>query len=138
MVLAEVAQREAVEVPAVARIAKRAEIGVVRGDDENPAARSKQPVELFHSADDVTHVLNDVNGANFGERGIFEGKRKAVEVGDDIGVRVAVTIDPDCAGVLIDSAADVEDGQAGSGSVAGSHPEIAVRHSSSVEIAKSA
>ncbi len=88
-------------------IAKRAEVGVMRGDDQNAAAWGGQPVEFFHGADHVGNMLDDVDGANFAKSAVAKGKGEAIEIGDDVGASVGITIDADRAGVLIDAASDV-------------------------------
>lgn len=50
VVLPEIAKREAIQMPAMGRVAERAEIGVMgRGDVHGPAG-TKQAVKLFHRA----------------------------------------------------------------------------------------
>ena len=92
VIFTEVAKREAVEVPAVGWIAERTEISVVRRDDDRAAAGSKQAIELFHGADHVGHVLNDVDRAHFAERTVAEWKGEMIEIGDHIrlGGRIAI------------------------------------------------
>jgi hypothetical protein len=107
VILAEIAQGEAVEVPAVGRVAKGAEIGVVGSNDEGSSAGLEETVKLLHQADYVSDVLNDVNGTYFAETAVAKGKRDVIEVSDDIGVRVRVSIDADGAGVFFDAAADI-------------------------------
>ena len=106
---AEIAQGKAIEMPAVRGIAKRAEIGVMRGHDDDAAARCQQAMELFDGADHVGDVFDQVYGADPGERVIAKRERKVIEVGDNVGAGVEVAIQSDRAGVLIYSATNVED-----------------------------
>ncbi len=64
-------------------------------------------MELFHQADDVSNVLNDVNGPHFAERIVAKRKRDMVEVGDHIGGGVRISIQADRAGIFLDAAADI-------------------------------
>src|SRR5437879_3738401 len=108
MVRAEIAERKAVEMPAMRRIAKGAEIRIVRRDDQDPARCGGDPVELLHRADDIRNVLDDVHHAHGIERAIAKRIREAVEVTDDVGTRMNVAIDADGPGILVDTAAYVE------------------------------
>jgi len=65
-------------------------------------------VELFHRANNVGDVLDDVDGAKLAERAIAEGKRKVVEIGNYIGAGVRVAVKTDRSWIFIDAAADVE------------------------------
>lgn len=79
-----------------------------RGDDY-PAARRQQPIELFHGADDVANMFDDMNGANFAERAITERERVVVEIGNHIGVGVRIAIKANGARVLINPASNIQD-----------------------------
>jgi hypothetical protein len=84
MIFAKMAQREAVQVPAMGRIAKRAEIGVVgRHDDQSPA-RSEQPVEILHRPHDARDVLDHMRTADFVERAVGKGQGRLIEICDNI------------------------------------------------------
>ena len=50
--------------PAMGRVAKGTEIGVVRRNDDEPPSWSKQAVELFHRPNYVRDMFNDVDGAH--------------------------------------------------------------------------
>lgn len=91
------------------RIAERAEIGVMRRDDYRAAPRREQPMELFHGANDVRDVFDDMNCADLAERVIGKWKREMIEIRDDVSTRIQVAIKADCTGTLIYSAADIED-----------------------------
>ncbi len=73
VIVAEVAEGKAVQVPAMSGIAERAEIGIVRRDNHGLAARGEQAMELFHSSDDVRDMLDHVNRAHFAKRVIRKG-----------------------------------------------------------------
>ena len=90
------------------RIAKGTEIGVVGSDNEDPAGRPNDAMELLHRADHVREMLDDVNGPKRLEGIIAERIRESIEVADDIGARARIPIDSDSAGVFVDAAADVE------------------------------
>ena len=107
IVLAKVAERIAVEVPLVRRIAKRAEIRVVRRNDEHFAAGAHQPVEFLDGFDHVRNVLDDVDRLQPIERAIAEWIRKAVELHKNVRFGAWVAIDSNGPDELIDSAADV-------------------------------
>lgn len=108
MVFAEIAKGKTVQVPLVGRITKRTEIGVVRCNDQNAATGFQQSVELLHCPNHIGDVFDDVNRSNFAERRISKRKREMIEVGDDIGVRVGISIKPNCAWMLLDAAPHVE------------------------------
>ena len=109
VILAEIAQGKAVEVPAVGGVAERAEIGVMRGHDDGAAAGCEQAVELFHGADHVRDVFDQVYGANLNEGAVAKREWKVIEVGDDVGARVEIAIYSDRAGIFVYAAADVQD-----------------------------
>ena len=108
VVIAEVAERKTVQMPAVGRVAEGTEIGVVRGNDNHSASVCQQAVELFHGADDVADVFDDVHGADFAKAGVGEGKRKLVEIGDDVGAGFRIPVESDGAGIFVDAAANVQ------------------------------
>jgi hypothetical protein len=90
------------------RIAKGAEIGIVRRDDEYPATASEQAMNFLHHPDDVRHMLDDMDSANFAERMIAQRIGKPVEVGDDVGARVGTSIEANSARVFVNAAANIE------------------------------
>lgn len=108
MVLTEIAERKAIQVPAVGGIAKRAEVGVVRRNDDDPAARDEQPVELFDGAYHISYVFNHVGGADLAEGAVAERKWEMIQVRDDVGPGMRVAIQAYGAGVLVEAAADIE------------------------------
>jgi len=108
MVLAKVAQGETVQVPLVSRIAEGTEVGVMGRDDEHATAGLKQPVELFHRSNDIRHVFDDVNSTDLAKGGVLKRKRKVVEIGDYVGISITVAINPNCAGIFLDSTAYVK------------------------------
>ena len=65
MILPEIPERKAVQVPAVGGIAKGAEIGIVRCHDNHFAAGSQQPVEFFHCAENVRDMFYDMDCPDF-------------------------------------------------------------------------
>ena len=89
-------------------IAERAEIGVVRRDDEHLTARADQSMKLFHAADDVRDVLDHVHSLQRVERRIAERVRDAIEIAQDVGAAGGIAIDTDRALPFVDPAADVE------------------------------
>src|SRR5450432_1580944 len=109
IVLAEIAETETVEVPAMCGIAERAEIGVVGRHDRHCAARFYQPVELFHRLHDVRYVLDNMDGPQLIERLIAKGIRKSIEIGNHVRPRARVAVEADRARKFVDSTADVED-----------------------------
>ena len=64
-------------------------------------------MEFLYEANYVSDVLNHVNGAYFAERIVAKRKGDVVKVGDDIGVRIRVSINADRAGIFFDAAADI-------------------------------
>lgn len=97
--------------PAVRRIAKGTVVGVMRGDDERLASRGEHAMDFFHGSDDVRDVLNDVDRAHFAEGVVGERPGEAVEIGDQVSASVDIAIDANGAGIFVDTASDVEDGQ---------------------------
>ena len=59
-------------------IAKRAEIRIVRRDNHDAPAGGKQPVELFHRADDIRDMLEHVNRPYFAKRVVAKRKREVI------------------------------------------------------------
>ncbi len=94
--------------PAVGGVAKRAEICVMRRNDDGAATRGEQPVEFFHGAYHVGDVLDDMRYAQLAKRVIAERIREMVEVSQDVGVSAGIAIDTDGARVFIAAAADVQ------------------------------
>src|SRR5208282_5808622 len=115
--------------PAMSGVAERAEVGVVRRDDQNPAARADQAMKLLHGADDVGNVLDDVHGAQGLEGTVAERVGEPVQVAQNVGAATGIAIDADRARIFVDATADVESPCRG---------HIDFRHSSSVSTAKSA
>lgn len=110
VIFTEVAQREAIQVPLVSGITEGAEIGVVRRDDDGAATGNKQAMELFQGGDHIGHVFDDVCSADLTERVIPKRIGNPIQISYYIGARVGIAIQADSAGILIDSAADIEDG----------------------------
>ena len=131
---AEVAEREAVEVPAMGGVAEGAEVGVVRRYQEDAPGWADDAMEFLHGANDIGHVLDDMDGAQGVEGVIAERIRKTVEVAEDIGAAAWVAIDSDGAGMFMDAAPDVQCAT----SATGRSYATRFRHSSSVSTAKSA
>src|SRR5690348_6075088 len=110
-------------------IAEGAEVGVVRGFDADGAARADQAMEFLHGADDIVHMLDDVNGGEAVEGAVGERIGEAIEVDENVGAAGGIPVDSNGTGLLMNPAADVED----------SHPCCVAsrRHCSNVWIAKS-
>lgn len=126
-------------------IAERTRIGVVRRHDNDPAARRKYPVELFHTADDITDMFDDVNRANLPKAAASKWKRETIQIGNHIRARVGVAIQADCPWILIHPAADIQNRQCAYNSSLGeisrnccSYCSRMRRHCSMVSMAKSA
>lgn len=117
--------------PAVRRIAERAEVGVVRRGDVQRAAWPQQAMKFLHAANDVGNVFDDVNGAQMIEAAVAKRIRKMVEIAEDIGGGSGDAVDSDRTREFVYPAADVEDPKSPS------FTRIP-RHSSSVSTAKSA
>ena len=94
VVRAEVAQREAVQVPAVRGIAEGAEVRVMRRSDVYGATRTKEAVELLHSADDVGDVLDHMNRAHVIEALVTKRVREPVHVHQHVGGCAGNAVDP--------------------------------------------
>jgi hypothetical protein len=97
--------------PAMGRVTKGAEIGVVRRHDNESAAWRKQAVEFFHRPNHVRNVFNDMNRPNLLEGGIAEGKRIVVQICQNIRLGVGVTVNSDRAGIFVHAAPDIENGK---------------------------
>ena len=104
------------------RIAERAEIGVMRGHDQQPAVRRRNAVEFFHGTDHIRDMLNHMDRSYGVERTIPERIRETVQVADDIGLSSGVAIDAYRAGILFDAAPDIENTFQGSMSAPGIPP----------------
>ena len=92
-------------------VAKRTEVGVVGRNDHHPAARSEQAMEFLDGANHIRDVLDDMRCADFAERIAFDRPWEMVEVSDNIRLSTRVAVDSDGAGVLINTAAYVQDWQ---------------------------
>src|SRR5579864_773823 len=102
----------------------------MRGDDADGAAGARQAVELFHGADDIIHVLDDVKREHTVEGVIGERIGSAVQVAKNVGAAHRVPVDTDRTRLLVHTAADVQNSQ---------FSRIAVfRHSSSTSTANPA
>jgi hypothetical protein len=108
VIFAEIAQREAVQVPLVRRIAERTEVRVMRGDDEDVAAWLEQSMEFLDGPDYVRDVLDEMDGADFTKGTVAKRKREVVKIGDNVGIRVRIPIDPNCTWIFVDAATYVE------------------------------
>src|SRR6185369_14837648 len=105
---AEVAEAETIQVALVRRVAKGAEIGVVRRLQAHGAARPHQAVELLHGAYDIVHVLDHVDRGQAVERAVGKRVGEAVEVHQYVGAAGGIAVDADGAGLLVNPAADIE------------------------------
>ena len=108
MIGAEIAKREAVEMPAMRGIAKRAEIRVVRSYDQESARCGRHPVKFLHRANDVGQMFDDMHYTNVVESVVAKRIRKAIKVADDVGTAGKVAIDANGPRVFVDTAPDVE------------------------------
>src|SRR5277367_6259083 len=90
-------------------VAEGAEIGVMRGHDKDFPAGTHQAVKLFHAADNIRNVLDDVDCLKGVEGAVAERVGEAVKVAQDVGATGRISIDADGACLLVDPAADVED-----------------------------
>ena len=88
-------------------ITKRAEVGVMRRHDDQPASRSKQTMEVFHGSQHAGDMLDHMGGANFGKRAIGKGQGRLVQVRDYIGAACRMSVYADGAGKFVDAAAGV-------------------------------
>jgi hypothetical protein len=80
----------------------------VRGFDSHRAAGSRQAVEFFHGADDVIHVLDDMNREDPIEAVVGKWIRGSVEIAKDVGAAGGIAVDADHAWLLVNPAADVQ------------------------------
>ncbi len=58
----------------------------MRRHDNQPPSGRKQPVKLFHGANDVGQVFDDMNGPHLAKRPVPERERKTVEISNHIGL----------------------------------------------------
>src|ERR1700689_4722984 len=84
VIVTEIAQREAVEVPTVSGVAEGAEVGVVRRDNQNFAAVANHTMELLHGTDHVGDVLDNGDGLERVETGIAERIGEMIQVGQNV------------------------------------------------------
>ena len=111
MILPEITERKTVQVPTVGGIAKGTEICVMWRKDNGTATGCQQPVELFHGADDVSHVFDQVNRTNLSEHAVAEREREMIQIRDHIGPGAWIPIQAYSAGLFIEPAADIENRQ---------------------------
>ena len=60
MVVPEIAHRKAVQVPPMGGIAERTEVRVMGRDDDSPAIRRQEAVELFHCPYYIGDMFNNM------------------------------------------------------------------------------
>jgi hypothetical protein len=108
VIATEIAERKAIQVPAMGGIAKGAEISVMWRNDDDPTARCEYAMELFYSADHISYVFDDVDGADLAEGAVAERKWEMIQVRDDVGPGMWASIQAYGAGVLVEPAADIE------------------------------
>ena len=94
--------------PAMGGIAKRAEVGIVRRDDQHLAAAADQPVKFLHAADHVGKMLDHVHGLQPVESRIAKRIRKTVQIRDYVRPRRRIAVDAYGPCFLIDPAAYVQ------------------------------
>jgi hypothetical protein len=80
----------------------------MRSDDTDSAAGARQAVELFHGADDIIHVLDDMKREDTVEAVVGEWVGSAVEVAEDVGAARRVAVNTNRARLLVPTAADVQ------------------------------
>ena len=108
MILAKVPERECVQVPAMCRVAERAEVCIVRRFYAHTAPWANQPVKLLHGSDHIRQVLDDMNRSQLGKRVVGKWIRNVVQIAKHIGMAVRIPVDADCPGPLVDPATDIE------------------------------
>src|SRR5579872_4025577 len=108
VILAEVAERKTVQMPAVGGIAERTEVGVVRCHQKHAPRWRGHAMKFLHGGDHVRDMLDDMDGAHARERIVAKRIRKAVEIADDVGAAARIPVDADGAGIFVDAAADVQ------------------------------
>ncbi|HWE52383.1 MAG TPA: hypothetical protein VG273_21485 [Bryobacteraceae bacterium] len=67
----------------------------MRSLDPHPATWLDEAMELLHTADHVTQVLDHVNGAESVETAVRERIGKAVEIADNVGCARGIDVDSD-------------------------------------------
>jgi hypothetical protein len=68
-------------------------------------------MELFHGADHIRYVFDDVRGSDLAEGAVAEREWEMIQVRDYVGPCMPVPIQAYGAGVLVEAAADVENGK---------------------------
>ena len=94
--------------PLMRRVAKRTEIRVVRSKNDDATAASEQAVKLFHGANDIADMLNDVHGPHFAKGAVREWEGELIQVGDDVCSGVQIPINADRTRILVIAAADIQ------------------------------
>ena len=69
-------------------VAKRAEVRVMWGNNNDASAGSRNAVELFERADHVGDMLNHMDGANLPKAVFAKRERQTIQVGDNVCTRV--------------------------------------------------
>ena len=110
-IAAEETKRKAIEVPAVGGIAVRTEVRVMRGHDDGAAAGHEQTVKFFDGSDDVSDMFDDMDGADLAEGAIGQRPGEVIEICNKVSTRARIAIDADSAGILVDAAANIENGK---------------------------
>src|SRR4051794_28576997 len=93
------------------RVAEGAEVSVMRRLEADGAAGAHEAMELFHGADHVVHMFNDVDGGEAIEGTVGEGVRKPVELDEHVGAAGGIPVYSNGTGLLVNPAADVESHQ---------------------------
>ena len=86
-----------------------AEVGVVGRLEDDLAAGLQDAVKFFHRRDDVTDVFDDVNETGFVVAVRLDGPWELIEIPDDVGGGIGVSIDAGATGEFFYPAADIED-----------------------------
>lgn len=81
------------------------------GDDERASARGEQAMEFLHHLHNIGNVFNDVDRPYFAERIVRKGIGKPVQIRDNIRPSIYIPIQPNCAGIFVNPAANVQDRQ---------------------------
>src|SRR5579859_4720006 len=94
--------------PAMCRVAERAEIGIVRRLYPDTSPRPHQPVKLLHGPDHVREMLDNVNRPQLCERVVRERVGGVIQIAQHVGVTSGISVDADCPWRLVNPTPDIE------------------------------
>jgi hypothetical protein len=105
----EASERVTIEMIAVRWVSRPVGIGIVRGNDFDGASRSGDAVDLRDKGHHVGHVFDHMTAYDLIKLVGAEGIGQDTQIMNDIGMAARIRVDAYRSGILILTAADIED-----------------------------